>query len=214
MAAPRLRRRVLLVALAVLACLPLVPLAWVYRASAGYRSTVADVPPAPVGLVLGAALNRQGRPSPVLAARLDLAARLYAEGKVRVLLVSGRRSGIRHDEPAAMRAYLVERGVPASSVRTDGGGVTTWDSCLRARTLFGVARVVVVTQTFHLPRAVALCRMAGIDAYGVGDDSAGDLPLVTAYGYVREVVADGKAVWTVFTVRRAAAPPDSASSGR
>jgi vancomycin permeability regulator SanA len=185
-----------LVAAAVLACLPVVPLAWVYRASAGYRSSVADVPPAPFALVLGAALNRYGRPSPVLAGRLDVALRLYTAGKVRTLLVSGRRSGRDHDEPAAMRAYLVERGVPPEAIRTDGGGFTTWDSCVRAHRDFGVDRAVVVTQTFHLPRAVALCRTAGIDAYGVGHESAGTTPLVTAYGYLREVPAAGKAMWT------------------
>lgn len=182
------------VAAALLACLPAVPVAWVYRTSAGYRSTVAEVPPAPVALVLGAALNGHGRPSPVLAGRLDVAVALHAEGKVATVLVSGRRSG-RYDEPAAMRSYLVERGVPAGSIVTDGGGMTTWDSCVRARRVFGVDRAVVVTQAFHLPRAVTLCREAGIDAYGVGHDSARTAPLVTGYGYLREAVADAKAMW-------------------
>ncbi|GDY33824.1 SanA/YdcF family protein [Gandjariella thermophila] len=195
-----LRSRRLLLAAAVLACLPAIPLAWAYRASAGYRGTVAGVPPAPFALVLGAALDRHGRPSPVLAGRLDVAVRLYAAGKVRALLVSGRR-GAGYDEPAAMRTYLVAHGLPASAVHTDGGGLTTWDSCVRASTLFGVDRAVVVTQTFHLPRAVALCRRAGIDAYGVGHDSLADLPLVTVYGYAREVVADGKAMWSTLTYR-------------
>ena len=77
-----------------------------------------------------------------------------------------------YNEPAAMRSWLVERGVPAHKVVPDYAGFDTYDSCARAERIFGVPRATVVTQSFHLPRAVALCRRLGIDANGVGDDSA------------------------------------------
>jgi vancomycin permeability regulator SanA len=77
----------------------------------------------------------------------------------------------------------------------DFAGFDTWDSCTRAHRVFGVNRVTVVTQTFHLPRAVALCRGAGIEAFGVGHDTSDQYPEGTAYGWFRESLASGKALW-------------------
>ena len=141
------------------------------RAARGYTYTAQTVPAAPVALVLGALVDPDGTPSPFLAARLALAQRLYTTGKVKVLLVSGDNSRPDYDEPDAMRSWLITHGVPAGKVVRDYAGFDTYDSCARAIRIFGVRRAIVVTQTFHLPRAVALCRHVGIDATGVGDDS-------------------------------------------
>ena len=106
-----------------------------------------------------------------MAARLELARRLYASGRVRVLLVSGDGRAPEYDEPAAMRGYLMAAGVPATAIVTDDYGLDTYDSCVRAQRVFGVTTLTVVTQSYHLPRAVATARALGLAASGVGDDS-------------------------------------------
>jgi vancomycin permeability regulator SanA len=181
--------------------LALAPFAWVLDSSAPYRHLVADVPSAPVALVLGAGLTRDGRPTPFLAGRLDVAAALHSAGKVRVLLVSGDNSRTDYDEPSAMRTYLVAKGVPAEAVVADYAGLDTWDSCARAHRIFGVNRVTVVTQSFHLPRAVALCRAAGIEAFGVGHDTSDRYPGGTNYGWFREALASSKAMVDAVVLR-------------
>src|SRR5207302_191038 len=128
-------------------------------------------PAAPVALVLGALVSPDGTPSDFLVARLALAQRLYATGKVKVLLVSGDHSRPDYDEPDTMRTWLVSHGVPARKVVVDYAGFDTYDSCARANRIFGVHRAIVVTQTYHLDRSVSLCRALGIDADGVGDAS-------------------------------------------
>lgn len=159
----------------------------------------AAVPAEPVALVLGARVAPDGTPSLLLARRLDLAAALYRRGTVRAVLASGDNGSKRYDEVTAMMRYLQARGVPAGRVVGDYAGFDTWASCTRARRIFGVTRAVVVTQRFHLPRAVALCRRAGIVASGIGDDSMPDLPDLTRRLQARELLAGVKAVWTLLT---------------
>jgi vancomycin permeability regulator SanA len=192
--------RVFLAGLLLVALL-LTPLAWVLASSAPYTHSAASVPDAPVALVLGAGLRGDGSPTPFLAGRLDVAADLYRRGKVKVLLVSGDNSRTSYDEPGAMRAYLVAKGVPGRVVVADYAGLDTWDSCARAHRIFGVSRVTVVTQEFHLPRAVALCRSVGIEAFGVGHDTSAAYPSGTSYGWFRESLASGKALWDAVVVR-------------
>ena len=76
-----------------------------------------------------------------------------------------------YNETDGMRDYLIEKGVPAAKVVGDYAGFDTYDSCVRARRIFGVSRAIVVTQTYHLPRALATCRAIGLDAWGVGDET-------------------------------------------
>jgi len=191
-------KRVLVVAVLLGALAP-VPWIWTRVASAPYRHAAQDVPEAPVALVLGAGL-RGGKPTPFLAGRLDVAADLYRRGKVKVLLVSGDNSRREYDEPGAMRAYLIDRGIPSRVIVADYAGLDTWDSCTRAKRVFGVSRATVVTQRFHLPRAVALCREAGLEAFGVGHDTSRQWA-TTAYGHFREAFASGKAMWDGLVAR-------------
>ena len=144
---------------------------WVRGVASGHTYTEATVLPAPVALVLGAQVYADGTPSPFLAARLDIARRLLADGKVRAILLSGDHGRWEYSEPGAMAQWLRERGVPAQRIAVDYAGFDTYDSCARARRVFGVRQAIVVTQTYHLARAVALCRTLGVDATGVGDDS-------------------------------------------
>ena len=128
------------------------------------------VPAMPVALVYGAGLAPGGVPSPVLAQRLDAAIALHAAGKVDALLLSGDNSDRFHDETRAMARYVLERGVPASAVEEDKAGLSTYDSSVRAHTVFGVRRAVLVTQRFHLTRALYIANSVGIDAWGVAAD--------------------------------------------
>jgi vancomycin permeability regulator SanA len=144
---------------------------WVRGEARGHVYGEADVPAAPVAIVLGAEVYADGSPSPFLAARLDIARRLLAAGKVKAILVSGDHGRWEYDEPGAMQVYLIAHGVPASQIALDYAGFDTYDSCVRAKRIFGVTSATVVTQTYHLDRAVALCRAEGIETNGVGDDS-------------------------------------------
>ncbi|WP_373873013.1 SanA/YdcF family protein [Actinoplanes palleronii] len=174
---------------------------WVDRAAAGHVYSIADVPDAPVALVLGAQVDPPGEPSAFLAARLDIARQLYEAGKVKAILVSGDHAEWRYDEPGAMLVWLVARGVPADRIVMDHAGFDTYDSCSRASKIFGVRQAIVVSQSFHVPRAVALCRAMGIDATGVGDDTARVFKPMWARGEVREWAAAVKAGWDAATGR-------------
>jgi vancomycin permeability regulator SanA len=176
--------------------------AFVRAAAAGHRYPEADVPPAPVALVLGAQVYPDGTPSSFLAARLELGRRLLAAGTVQVLLLSGDASAPEYDEPAAMRTYLLAAGVPADKLVVDAHGYDTYDSCVRARRVFGVQRVLVVTQTYHLPRAVATARAVGLDADGVGDASVRTNSTAWVHGLLRDQVACVKTVLDLATARQ------------
>jgi vancomycin permeability regulator SanA len=130
----------------------------------------SQAPQKPVALVYGAGLAPGGVPSPVLAQRLDAAIALYREGKVDTLLLSGDNSDRFHDETRAMLHYVLERGIPASAVQEDDAGLSTYDSSVRAHTVFGVREAVLVTQRFHLTRALYIANSVGIDAWGVAAD--------------------------------------------
>jgi vancomycin permeability regulator SanA len=169
------------------------PYSWIRFATAGKIYTVADAPAAPVAIVLGAGLDADGSPKPYLRVRLENTLRLYEDGRVRAILVSGDHGQVDYDEVAAMTSWLVEHGVPAGKVVADHAGFDTHDSCVRAYEIFGVRAALVVTQEFHVRRAVFLCREAGIDAAGVGSPAPTDDTLYQ----VREVPAAIKATFDV-----------------
>jgi vancomycin permeability regulator SanA len=172
------------------------PAAWSYTESGRYWTDPARAPQVPVGLVFGAGVV-DGKPTPMLLERLKLGAELYRRGKVKVLLVTGDNSRKDYDEPSAMRDILVAEGVPQTRIVLDYAGFDTWDSCARAKRIFGVDRAIVVTQNFHLPRAMTLCRAAGIETWGVGDDSTRYAAPATIALYLREVPAAVKATYTL-----------------
>jgi vancomycin permeability regulator SanA len=174
------------------------PTLWERWVAAPVLRDAATVPDTPVALVFGARVDGDA-PTAFLASRLDQAVRLLHAGKVRRILVSGNNDGHGYDEPGVMRAYLLAHGVPAARITVDEAGFTTWDTCVRARQVFGVHRATLITQTFHVARAVTLCRAAGVTGYGVGVDSASVGLGSTVWGYFREYFAADKALWTVLT---------------
>jgi SanA protein len=156
-------------------------------------SEVAEVPPAPVAIVPGALVQPNGRMSVMLADRVKDAYRLWRAGKVKKILVSGDHHAWAYDEPDTMRKALVARGVPPRDVFEDHAGFDTWATMVRARSIFNIDHAVVVTQGFHMPRALFLAEEAGIDATGLVSD-------LHIYGYqgkkseVREVLSRVKAI--------------------
>lgn len=193
-------RRRLLVAAALVVVL-LVPLAWVQGTGQTRLRALDDVRDAPVALVLGAGLRPDGSPSTYLRRRLDAARALYERGTVQVILVSGDNGSVGHDEPTAMHDYLVANGVPTSAVVLDYAGFDTHDSCVRAHRVFGVDAAVVLTQDYHVRRAVFSCTAAGIDTQGVGVSSAGVRSAQLRRWELREVAASYKGWWDGLTGR-------------
>ncbi|GAA3822283.1 ElyC/SanA/YdcF family protein [Streptomyces coacervatus] len=170
--------------------LALLPVTWLYVSTADRLRTTADAPRTEVAVVFGAGLWN-GEPSPYLANRLKAAAELYQEGRIKVVLVTGDNSRKDYDEPDAMRLYLKKHGVPDGRIVSDYAGFDTWDSCVRAKKIFGVDRAVLISQGFHIRRAVALCQAAGVQSYGIGVDAKHDVTWY--YGGTREIFAAGKA---------------------
>ncbi|CAN5219337.1 ElyC/SanA/YdcF family protein [soil metagenome] len=128
----------------------------------------AKLPNVDVALVLGAApIGPEGGPNRYFEYRLDAATALWRAGKVKYLLVSGDNSRPDYDEPSAMRAGLIARGVPASAIYRDFAGVRTRDSMLRAKSVFGQQRLIVVSQGFHASRAIFLARGEDIETWGL-----------------------------------------------
>ena len=142
---------------------------WLLARSAGRVTDVDDAPSAPVAIVFGS-MVRDGQPLSYVRGRLDTAEQLYRSGRVRHLLMSGNGFSPVGDEVAVMSAYLRAKGIPATSISVDPRGFDTADTCRRARDVYGVERALLVTQDFHTRRAVALCRVAGIDATAVRAD--------------------------------------------
>ncbi len=126
-----------------------------------------SVPEAPVAIVFGAGLKKNGQPSDVLKDRLKTALALYNAGKVEKILVSGDNRFENYNEPEAMYNYLVAAGVPKGDMMEDFAGRRTFDTCIRAREVFGIEKAVLVTQEFHLRRAIFTCEGVGIESVGV-----------------------------------------------
>lgn len=158
-------------------------------------------PEAGVAIVFGAGLNARGGPSAVLADRVATAVALYRLGKVRFLLLSGDNRFVYYNEPAAMAAYARELGVPDNAIQPDYAGRRTYDTCYRARAIFGVRRALLVSQRFHLPRAVFTCRALGIEAYGVVADRRRYPVGPYTWWRVREVAAWLRALLDVWVLK-------------
>jgi len=165
----------------------------------GGRAKTLDGP-ADCALVLGAGVAEDGTPSWVLHDRLAAGLALYRAGRVRRILVSGDHRTPSYDEPNAMRSWLEARGVPPSAIFMDHAGVDTYSSVWRARHVFGAERVVIVTQQFHLPRALWVARSLGMAAEGAPADQR--LYRGAAWFEVREVISRTKAFADVVGGRR------------
>lgn len=154
-----------------LVALGLISRAVVYFSSKNYFRSKDEQISAPAAVVFGAGLRRDGTPTLVLEDRVETAVELYRAGKVKKILMSGDNRFITYNEPAAMRAYAIGLGVPDEDIVLDYAGRSTYDTCYRAKEIFGLNQTILVTQSFHLPRAIYTCRMLGLDASGVVADN-------------------------------------------
>ncbi len=190
------------------------PALWT-RAMAHERNLTAEQAPArDVAIIFGAEMYPSGRPSPYLKARLDLGVTLFNDGKAKVLLVSGDNAPEHNRESTNMKRYLVAQGVPADRIVEDEYGLDTYDTCVRAREVFGLTEALLVSQRYHLHRAVATCRAIGVDAVGVGDISVKRTSKRWDDFAQRELGANLKMVWDLATRRtpNLDGDPDAVSS--
>jgi SanA protein len=165
------------------------------------RFTSQDAPRAPAAIVFGAGLWLDGTPTTVLRDRITTAANLYFSGKVQVILMSGDNRYLDYNEPGAMRDYAITLGVPDSAIVLDYAGRRTYDTCYRAKTIFGVKDAILVTQNFHLPRALYTCNALGIKAIGVPSDLHDYKLFSKAYWQLRELPATLTALLDVHIFR-------------
>ena len=198
-----LRKIFLLLAIACAFLLTLIALAIGLRAwnnrEYGSRtfSRVEEIPATEtgrVGIVFGAGLwNGASTPSPVLYDRIATAAELYRAGHVRKLLLTGDNRFQNYNEPEVMRRVAQEMGVPDTDLISDFAGRSTYDSCYRAREIFRVQDAILVTQEFHLNRALYLCNSLGVNSIGVMADRRGYGRRSRAWWQLRETMATSRA---------------------
>ncbi len=123
--------------------------------------------PPRVAIVLGAKVWENGEPSHALYDRIVTAVELYRAGRVKKILMSGDNPAENYDEPTAMKATAVKLGVPEADIVLDFAGRRTYDTCYRAKEIFGVQKAIIVTQEFHQARALYLCNNLGVDSIGI-----------------------------------------------
>jgi SanA protein len=163
-----------------------------------YIDSAIEVPPSEVAMVLGASVTSTGILSPVLAERANKAVELYQTGKIKKILVTGDNGTVAHNEVDPVARYLNNLGIPKEDIFLDHAGFDTYSSMYRAREVFGVSDVTIVSQEFHLPRAVYIARELGLEAVGVSANQRGKMFV----NYLREVPATIKAVYDLYFERQ------------
>ncbi len=156
-----------------------------------------NVPSTPVAIVFGAGLRRDGQPTIVLRDRVAMAAQLYTAGKVKKILMSGDNRFIDYNEPQAMREYAWSLGVPDEDIVLDFAGRSTYETCYRAKAIFGLEEAILVTQRFHLPRALYTCHTLGLRAVGVTADWHSYRRNAILFWQFRELFATLNAFWNL-----------------
>lgn len=201
-----MRRKLLWAVLAAalgVAAFPLLLRVWAGWHYGSRTYSVDNVPPQRVAIVFGARIYGDGRLSPMLRDRVETAVQLYQAGKVDKLLLSGDNRFADYDEPGRMMEYALARGVPAADMQPDYAGRRTYDSCYRAQEIFAVDSAVLVTQNFHMPRALFTCDRLGLEVVGVTADLQPYSRRSLAWSELREIPALTLAL--IDTIRRAPA---------
>ncbi|MEO5635313.1 MAG: ElyC/SanA/YdcF family protein [Candidatus Paceibacterota bacterium] len=171
----------------------------IYGLSSSYIYDDTDhVPKAEAVLIPGAAIRSDRTLSQVFKARVDKAIELYEEGKVKKILVSGDNSTVWHNEVNPVRDYLLKKNIPDQDIFLDHAGFDTYSSMYRARDIFHVESIIIVSQPFHLPRAVFIARFLHIRAFGVPADEK--QPILK--NQIREIFANEKAFLDLSRHRR------------
>lgn len=151
-----------------------------------------------VAVILGASTFKNGNLSEVLKDRVDKAIELYQARKVKKILVSGDNSTVYYNEVNPVRLYLLEKNIPEEDIFLDHAGFDTYSTMYRARDIFKVKSMIVVTQSFHLPRSVFIARVLGLNTYGVSADNG----KYKISNYIRELFANEKAILNLLFNRK------------
>lgn len=131
---------------------------------------ISDIPKCYTAIVLGAKVQQDGTPSDYLQDRLDMAIELYHNNKISRFLLSGDHGQTTYDEVNNMKAYLLNHGIDTADIFLDHAGFDTYNTMVRAKNIFQVTDAIIVTQAFHLPRAVYIARSQDIEAFGINAD--------------------------------------------
>ncbi len=164
---------------------------YVAKSGAGYICDAENVPEGEAVLVLGAYVEPDGDVSWMLQDRLQVAYEVYEKGKAPKILVSGDHGRKDYDEVNAMKSFIMDKGVPGEEIFMDHAGFSTYESIYRARDIFQIKRVIIVTQRYHLLRAVFIARSLGLEAYGVAADLHNYGDVMGPY-QIREMAARNK----------------------
>ncbi len=172
----------------------------VWYAGNGRIHTIESAPVMTIAIVPGASVLRNGTPSDILADRLKNAARLYVDKKVETILLSGDNGQAGYDEVNVMRKYILALGVAPEDIFLDHAGFDTYDTLYRAHQIFGINEAIIVSQSYHLPRALYLADAIGIEAIGISSDLQ---PYIKQSAFIwRERFANVKAVFDAMTDSR------------
>lgn len=152
------------------------------------ESEFEDIQNTRIGIVFGAGLDINAEnPSLILKDRLDTAVNLYESGKIEKVIVSGDNRFENYNEPNVMYEYLIKAGISEFDVHRDYAGRSTYDTCFRAKEIFGVSEALLITQSFHLPRALYTCQNLGVQAQGASADR--HVYTKRNYNNIREIFA-------------------------
>ena len=198
----RLRSLLLWLIIGTLA-IPIIATGYINLVTISDRYSQSDrVPQEDIAIVFGAGLSANGTPSPMLADRVKAAVELYQSDRINKLLMTGDNSTIFHNEVIAMKRYAHDLGVPTKDITLDYAGFSTYESCYRAHKIFDIHRAVVITQNYHLPRAVYTCRQLGVRVVGLRttDRESYRIRGMSPY-WLRETLANLKALWEIHITR-------------
>lgn len=176
----KLKKKIIITAIAAMLNIGFVGGVWTLGMNAHVVGTTADQILTPEQashmtdvdciLVLGCKVHEDGNPSHMLEDRLKRGVALYESGAAPKILMSGDHGQVEYDEVNAMKKYAMDAGIPSEDVFMDHAGFSTYESLYRARDIFCAKRVIIVSQKYHLYRALYIAEQLGLDAYGVGAD--------------------------------------------
>jgi SanA protein len=151
-----------------------------------------------LAIVFGAGLRKDGTPTSVLADRVSVAVDLYHQSKISKILMSGSGKGPIQNEPSAMRKLAIQLGVNPEDILIDTGGTRTYETCHRAKDIFNITDAILISQRFHLPRALGICEALAINAVGVSADLHDYGPFTKILWQMREIPATFTAIWDCY----------------
>lgn len=169
MSSQSIKKGIIVILLLFAGAIVFLPQIVIFSSAKDHIYTLKDIPERPIGIVFGASVVGN-LPSDILADRLEKAAELYHAGKVEMLLMSGDSRSPDYSEVEVMKQSALILGVAPDDIRIDGEGLSTVDSCHRAAEVYAISAAILITQKFHLPRALYACEKMGIDVVGYAAD--------------------------------------------